>query len=115
MPDPLPLPAAEEEAEAEAEALHKAHEILLYAGNLPASDVKLLLWPVFLAACEMKDPEDRSAVLEIFNSILDKRKTVTVLQTRTFVENVVWRARDEGKDWNWMRLAQEHPGECLPI
>ncbi|KAL2204671.1 hypothetical protein CC79DRAFT_1370483 [Sarocladium strictum] len=115
LPDPLPLPTAEEQAEVEAEAIHKAHEILLYAGGLPASDVKLLLWPVFLAACEMNDPEDRAAVLEVFNAILDRRKTVTVLQTKSFVENVVWRARDEGKDWNWMRLAQDHPGECLPI
>ncbi|KAH8172486.1 cytochrome domain of cellobiose dehydrogenase domain-containing protein [Sarocladium implicatum] len=97
------------------EALQRAHEILFYAAGLPAADVKLLLWPVFLAACQMKEEGDRAAVLDIFASILDRRKTVTVLKTRAFVKDVVWRARDEGKPWNWMTLAQEHPGECLPI
>lgn len=103
------------DTDSDPETLQRAHEILFYAADLPPADVKLLLWPVFLAACQMKAPEDRAAVLEIFASILDRRKTVTVLKTQTFVEEIVWRARDTGKPWNWMTLAQEHPGECLPI
>lgn len=109
------LPTPDFEDEGEAEALHKAHEILLSAAALPVTDVGLLLWPVFLAACEMRDGEDREAVLQIFNAISERRKTVTVVKTKAFVQDVVWRARDAGEAWNWMALAQEHPGECLPI
>ncbi|KAI8183083.1 hypothetical protein K4K51_000488 [Colletotrichum sp. SAR 10_75] len=99
---------------ADAEALSKAHDVMLYTSGPPA-ETKMLLWPVFLAACEMLDDEDRTAVRDVFDSIGTHRKTVTVERTRTFVEERVWKARDAGQDWNWMVLAQLYPGECLPI
>ncbi|KAM0271690.1 hypothetical protein ACHAQH_008977 [Verticillium albo-atrum] len=103
------------ETDADATALHKAHDVLLYASGPPAAETKLLLWPVFLAACEMRGEEDRGAVREVLAAIAAHRGTVTVERTRRFVEERVWRARDEGAEWNWMVLAQRWPGECLPI
>lgn len=101
-------------AEVNSDALSKAHDVMLYTSGPPAES-KMLLWPVFLAACEMSDADDRAAVLDVLDSIGTHRKTVTVDRTRRFVEERVWKARDEGRDWNWMILAQNHPGECLPI
>ncbi|KAF9881487.1 hypothetical protein CkaCkLH20_00633 [Colletotrichum karsti] len=100
--------------DADSEALSKAHDVMLYATG-PPEETKMLLWPVFLAACEMSDVEDRGAVLDVFDSIGTHRKTVTVERTRRFVEERVWKARDEGQGWDWMTLAQSYPGECLPI
>ncbi|KAL0944718.1 uncharacterized protein CTRU02_202605 [Colletotrichum truncatum] len=100
--------------ETDKEALSKAHDVMLYTSGPPA-ETKMLLWPVFLAACEMSDIEDRAAVLEVFGSMGAQRKTVTVERTQKFVEQRVWKARDEGQDWNWMTLAQTYPEECLPI
>ncbi|KAF6830597.1 hypothetical protein CPLU01_07287 [Colletotrichum plurivorum] len=97
------------------EALGRAHDVMLYATGGPPDETKLLLWPVFLAACEMADPEDRAAALDVLDSIGSHRKTVTVERTRRFVEERVWRARDAGEEWNWMVLAEAYPGECLPI
>lgn len=101
-------------ADADGEALSKAHDVMLYTSG-PPSESKMLLWPVFMAACEMLDADDRAAVLDVFDSIGTHRKTVTVERTRMFVEERVWKARDQGMEWNWMLLAQEFPGECLPI
>lgn len=101
----------------DAEATAKAHQVLMAtatASNHP-DEVKMLLWPVFLAACEMEEEEDRQVVLDILDTIMAQRKTATVTRTRRFVLERVWAARDEGAEWNWMVLAQRYPGECLPI
>ncbi|GJC94419.1 C6 zinc finger domain protein [Colletotrichum higginsianum] len=100
--------------EADHEALSRAHDVMLYTSG-PPPESKMLLWPVFMAACEMSDADDRAAVLDVFDAIGTHRKTVTVERTRAFVQERVWKARDEGGDWNWMVLAQAYPGECLPI
>lgn len=101
------------------EATAMAHEVLLSttvaAGGPDSDEVKMLLWPVFLASCEMSAEEDRQMVLDILDAIMVQRRTVTAQRTKSFVLNRVWPARDEGRDWNWMVLAQEYPGECLPI
>lgn len=99
------------------EATARAHEVLMstsVAVDNP-DEVKMLLWPVFLAACEMSAEEDRQMVLDILDTILSQRKTATVQKIKSFVLNRVWPARDQGQAWNWMLLAQKHPGECLPI
>ncbi|KAK2030016.1 hypothetical protein LX32DRAFT_717503 [Colletotrichum zoysiae] len=100
--------------EADSEALSKAHEVMLYTSG-PATESKMLLWPVFMAACEMSDADDRAAAVEAFDAISSHRKTVTVERTKKFVKERVWKARDEGRSWNWMILAAVFPGECLPI
>ncbi|KZL84556.1 c6 zinc finger domain protein [Colletotrichum incanum] len=100
--------------EANNEALSKAHDVMLYTSG-PPSESKMLLWPVFMAACEMLNADDRDAALDVFDAIGSHRKTVTVERTRKFVQERVWKARDEGRNWNWMVLAQDFPGECLPI
>ncbi|OHF02889.1 hypothetical protein CORC01_01647 [Colletotrichum orchidophilum] len=108
------LPGSSAAEEADAEALSRAHDVMLYTSG-PPSESKMLLWPVFMAACEMLDADDRATVLDVFDAIGTHRKTVTVERTKMFVEERVWKARDEGREWNWMILAQEFPGECLPI
>lgn len=99
------------------EATAMAHELILFLGP-PSSrgdEAKMLLWPVFIAACEMLAEEDRQMVLDVFDAILQQRKTATVQRTKSFVLNRVWPARDEGREWSWWALAQQFPGECLPI
>lgn len=99
------------------EATAMAHELLASLGP-PCSrgdEAKMLLWPVFVAACEMLAEEDRQTVLDIFDVILQQRKTATVQRTKSFVMNRVWPARDEGREWSWWALAKQFPGECLPI
>lgn len=99
------------------EATARAHEVLMSANaaaNNP-DEVKMLLWPVFLAACEMSAEEDRQMVLDILDAILEQRKTATVQKIKSFVLNRVWPARDQAGEWNWWILAQRFPGECLPI
>lgn len=99
------------------EATARAHEVLM-STNIAAEnpdEVKMLLWPVFLAACEMSAEEDRQMVLDVLDTILSQRKTATVQKIKSFVLNRVWPARDRGEAWNWMVLAHKHPGECLPI
>ncbi|GJC78870.1 transcriptional regulatory protein moc3 [Colletotrichum liriopes] len=100
--------------EADNEALSKAHDVMLYTSG-PPSECKMLLWPVFMAACEMLNADDRGAALDVFDAIGSHRKTVTVERTRKFVQERVWEARDGGRNWNWMVLARDFPGECLPI
>lgn len=99
------------------EATAMAHELLLYLGPTSArgDEAKMLLWPVFIAACEMLAEEDRQMVLDVFDAILQQRKTATVQRTKSFVLNRVWPARDDGKEWCWWALAQQFPGECMPI
>lgn len=99
------------------EATARAHEVLM-STNVAADnpdEVKMLLWPVFLAACEMSAEEDRQMVLDILDTILAQRKTATVQKIKSFVLNRVWPARDQAEEWTWWILAQEFPGECLPI
>ncbi|KAK2041941.1 hypothetical protein LZ31DRAFT_624833 [Colletotrichum somersetense] len=95
--------------EADSEALSKAHEVMLYTSG-PTTESKMLLWPVFMAACEMSDADDRVAVVEAFDAIISHRKTVTVERTKKFVKERVWKARDGGRNWNWMILAEIFPG-----
>lgn len=102
-------------AAADGEATARAHEVLMATSVVNGDELKMLLWPVFLAACEMSVDEDRQAVLDIFDAILAQRRTVTAQRTKMFVVNRVWAARDEGREWNWMVLAKQFPGECLPI
>lgn len=106
-----------ESQHADGEATAMAHELLVSFVTSPGSgdEAKMLLWPLFLAACEMLAEEDRQMVLDILDTILQQRRTATVQKTKSFVLNRVWPARDEGRDWCWWTLAQQFPGECLPI
>lgn len=107
--------ASPDSQSADGEATAMAHELLVSFATSPGDEAKMLLWPVFFAACEMLAEEDRQMVLSIFDTIFLQRKTATVQRTKSFVLNRVWPARDEGQDWCWWRLAQQFPGECLPI
>jgi hypothetical protein len=95
-------------------ALGIAHDILVYT-NGPPEEVRMLLWPVFVAACDLANEDDRSTALQVFDSIYKSRKTATSLRTKEFCVNRVWAARDTGMDWNWMTLVRQYPGECVPI
>ncbi|KAK7733030.1 hypothetical protein SLS53_008359 [Cytospora paraplurivora] len=97
------------------EATAMAHDVLMATNSADGDDIKMLLWPVFFAACEMSAPEDRRMVLDMFDEILARRRTVTAQRIKEFVLNRVWAARDEGRQWNWAVLARQFPGECLPI
>lgn len=114
---PQPSGSSMQPSAVDEEAIAKAHEVLM-STNVAAEnpdEVKMLLWPVFLAACEMSAEEDRQMVLDILDTILAQRKTSTVQKIKSFVLNRVWPARDQGEEWNWWMLAERYPGECLPI
>lgn len=95
-------------------ALNMAHDILVYTGG-PPDDVRMLLWPLFIAACELSCAVDRFGALQMFENIRISRHTATVLRTRSFCVDRVWKARDTGADWNWMDLVPQFPGELQPV
>ena len=77
--------------------------------------LKTALWPVLIAGCEVREEEDRRAVVGMFEEIWRQRRTVTARRTGAFCVRRVWGARDGGEGWNWMDLVYQFPGECLPI
>ncbi|KAK5265118.1 hypothetical protein LTR96_009485 [Exophiala xenobiotica] len=100
--------------EADQTALGMAYEVMAHTTN-HAEDMKMSLWPVFVASCEMQSEEDRLSATEILNPICSGRKTITALRTRNFVAHRVWAARDAGLNWDWMSLNLQYPNELLPI
>lgn len=101
-------------AESDQRALEMAEEVMMHLRG-PPEDLRLSAWPALIASCELQSEEDRVVAINIFRSIYGVRKTGTSLQTLKFLTDRVWRARDEGCDWNWMTLSQQFPGECVPI
>jgi hypothetical protein len=95
-------------------ALSIAHEVLMYISSM-SDQLKTVLWPVLVAGSEVIDKDDRRIVLHMFDDIYRQRMTVTARRTKNFCVNRVWAARDSGVDWNWLDLAYQFPGECLPI
>jgi hypothetical protein len=100
--------------DADQTALALAYEVMVHT-TTSEDDMKMSLWPVFLASCEVSGEADRMNAAEMLGAICRSRKTVTSAQTRAFVVNRVWAARDAGLDWNWMTLSMDYPEELLPI
>jgi len=96
------------------EAISLGQEVLSTLGVVP-DKLKTMLWPVFIAACEMLQLEDRAFALDIFKGIYTSRSTATALAVKTFCVERVWQARDAGQDWDWMEVIYCYPGECTPI
>lgn len=101
-------------ADADHLAQTMAYEVMVHTTSSD-DDMKMALWPVFLASCEMNTEADRTSVTCMFKSICRGRKTVTTTRTRSFVAHRVWAARDAGMEWNWMALSLQYPNELLPI
>ncbi|KAL3461771.1 fungal-specific transcription factor domain-containing protein [Aspergillus heterothallicus] len=95
--------------EADAEALSMAYEVMVHISGT-AQDIKLSLWPLFIAACELESTEDRTHATRLFDDICYARPIVTARRTKAFVVETVWAARDAGGSWDWMRFAR-----CAPI
>lgn len=100
--------------ESDQTALSMAEEVMTHLRRAP-EELGLSTWPALIASCELQSDLDRALAVHVFNSIYSVRKTGTSLQTLKFVTDRVWRARDEGRDWNWMTLSQQYPGECVPM
>ncbi|KAL4951937.1 fungal-specific transcription factor domain-containing protein [Aspergillus filifer] len=96
-------------AEADAEALSMAYEVMIHISGSP-QDIKLTLWPLFIAACELEAPEDRDHATRLFDDICHTRPIATTRRTRAFVVGTIWPARDSRSNWDWMRDSQ-----CAPI
>lgn len=94
-------------------ALSMAHDVLMYISG--TAELKMSLWLLFIDATELLGKEDRSTALQDFGMIYMQRGTVASQRTKDFTVERVWNARDSGMDWNWMVLAQQYPGECMPI
>ncbi|ERT03469.1 hypothetical protein HMPREF1624_01784 [Sporothrix schenckii ATCC 58251] len=86
-------------------ALSMAYEVMLHI-NGPAEDIKLSLWPLFVAACELDQPEDRALAATLFGEMCQARPLMTARRTREFVMDQIWLARDRGEVWDWMQLTQ---------
>ena len=94
-------------------AIRPAHDVLMsISGN---AELEMLLCPVFIAATELLDDEDRSITSLAFGMIWMQWETVTSLQTKGFTVQRVWKARDVGRRPDWMVLVQQCPGEGVPI
>ncbi|KAL2839741.1 fungal-specific transcription factor domain-containing protein [Aspergillus pseudoustus] len=94
--------------EADVEALGLAYEVMVHICGSP-QDIKLSLWPLFVAACELESPEDRAHATRLFDDVCFARPIVTARRTRAFVVDTVWPARDSGANWDWMRFARSAP------
>ncbi|KAL4784442.1 fungal-specific transcription factor domain-containing protein [Aspergillus varians] len=95
-------------ADADTEALSMAYEVVVHISGSP-EDIKLSLWPLFIAACELENHEDRSHATRLFDGICYARPTVTARRTRAFCIDQIWAARDSGGNWDWMDLARNGP------
>lgn len=100
--------------EADQAALIMAYEVMVHTSG-EDDDLKMSLWPVFIAACEVCNEADRTTATYMLGAICRARKTVTSTRTRAFVINRVWHARDNALDWNWMTLSEQYPNDLLPI
>ncbi|KAJ5806401.1 fungal-specific transcription factor domain-containing protein [Penicillium pulvis] len=90
---------------ADTEALSMAYEIVAQISGSP-QEIKLCLWPLFIAACEVEKPEDRLHVSRLFDDIHQARPMATTRRTKSFCVEQVWPARNSGANWDWMFLAR---------
>ncbi|KAL2421591.1 hypothetical protein ABEF95_006818 [Exophiala dermatitidis] len=95
-------------------AVAMAYEVMVHTPAME-EDIRMSLWPVFLASCEVYNECDRITATKMLSAVCKGRKTITAMRTNSFVVNRVWAARDNGGDWDWMRLAQRYTQELLPI
>ncbi|KAL3477196.1 fungal-specific transcription factor domain-containing protein [Aspergillus californicus] len=95
--------------EADTEALSMAYEVMVHIAGSP-QDIKLSLWPLFIAACELESAEDRAHAVGLFDGICYARPIVTARRTMAFVMDYIWPGRDSGGEWDWMVLAR-----CVPV
>ncbi|KAL2783202.1 fungal-specific transcription factor domain-containing protein [Aspergillus keveii] len=94
--------------EADTEALSMAYEAMVHISGSP-QDIKLSLWPLFIAACELESREDRAHATRLFDDICYARPIVTARRTKSFVKDTIWPARDSGENWDWMHFARSAP------
>lgn len=100
--------------EADVEALSMAYEVMAHISGSP-QDIKLSLWPLFIAACELEKPEDRGHATRLFDDICRVRSTVTARRTKSFCVDQVWPTRDFGGNWDWMYLARLGSNALIPL
>jgi hypothetical protein len=86
-------------------ALSMAYETVAQISG-STQEIKLSLWPLFIAACEVEKPEDRLHVSRLFDKIYQARPMATTRRTKIFCVEQVWPARDSGANWDWMYLAR---------
>ncbi|KAH8690125.1 fungal-specific transcription factor domain-containing protein [Talaromyces proteolyticus] len=95
-------------------ALSMAYEVMVHISG-PPEDMKLSLWPLFIAACELDRPEDRETAIQLFNGICDARPIVTARRTQSFCVDQIWPARDRGEVWDWMYLVRRGSNVFVPL
>jgi len=95
-------------------ALSLAYDIFAHMSG-PFSWLRLSLLPALLAACELKNDDDRKMALDILEGMYCSRNTFTTEKTKRFVVNRVWPSLHNREQLSWMQLAEKYPGECVPI
>ena len=101
--------------DADRTALGMAYEVMMHIHG-PAEDVKLSLWPLFVAACELEQPEDRALATALLNEVCHARPIMTARRTKAFVMEHIWPARDRGEVWDWMQLTHgTNPNVFMPL
>jgi hypothetical protein len=97
------------------DASNMAYEILLHCSGEQA-EMGLLLWPIFVAACELKSLDDRKLNLELLERNYRCRGTSTSLQVKEFLEKYVWHAIDsETTGWSWLALVEMFSSDFAPL
>lgn len=100
--------------EADTKALSMAYETVAQISGSP-QQIKLSLWPLFIAACEVVSPDDRLHVSRLFDDIYQARPMATTRRTKSFCVEKVWPARDSGTNWDWMHLARSACNGPIPL
>ncbi|KAH8885472.1 hypothetical protein GQ53DRAFT_810163, partial [Thozetella sp. PMI_491] len=92
--------------EADATALNLAYEVLTHCCG-GSAEVRLLLWPIFIAGCEMSGGSDRELIVRLLDQIYRERGTSTALRTKEFLVHHIWHAMDSAERcWDWMVLVE---------
>lgn len=101
-------------AEADDEALSMAYDVMVHISGSP-QEIKLSLWPLFVASCELQRPEDREHATRLFDDICYARPIVTARRTKSFCVDQIWPARDSGGNWDWMHFARLGSNAPVPL
>ena len=100
--------------EADSIALGMAYEVIVHISG-PPDEIKMSLWPLFIASCELERQDDRERAVQLFDDICRARPTVTAKRTKFVCVSQVWSARDRGADWDWMQLTRHDENDFVPI
>jgi len=71
-----------------------------------AGPTSALLWPLFVAACEAVEEEDRGLARKAFAGVERRQGMVNIARAWEVAEEV-WRRGEDGKEYDWREICEE--------